>query len=150
MLEQQRAVSAYRHEDHGMIRETRLPWLAQCLPMLGLPMLGLLMLGLLVICTGCPSRDINTIYGRRRGTARTSLNGTSVLSDMFRQAGHKVTTWGRLSPRLERSQVIVWTPNSFELPTQKEIDYLENWLTNDQGRTLVYVARDYDAAIEYW
>ena len=97
--------------------------------------------------------DISTIYGRRRSRARTSVNGISVFAEMFSQRGHRVTTWRLLSPRLKRSHVIVWTPNSFELPTQKEIEYLETeWLgTGDYRlRTLIYVARDYEASVEYW
>ncbi len=110
----------------------------------------LLSLSMVVFLMGCASQEINTTYGRRRGRSRPSVNGTSVLAEMFRQAGYKVTTWSRLSPRLKRSKVIIWTPNSFELPSGDEIDHLENWLANDRNRTLVYVARDYDAAIEYW
>lgn len=97
--------------------------------------------------------DINTVYGRRTSRGLTSVNGTSVFANMFEQRGSRVTTWMQLSPRLQRSDVIVWTPNSFELPTTKEIEYLEDeWLGLDDGRfrTLIYIARDYDAAAEYW
>lgn len=97
--------------------------------------------------------EINTLYGRRRSRARTSVNGTSVFSEMFRRNGAKVSTWTQLSPRLRRSQTVVWTPNSFELPTAKELDYFDKqWLQLEDGefRTLIYVARDYDASIQYW
>ena len=97
--------------------------------------------------------DINTVYGRRTSRGLTSVNGTSVFANMFEQRGSRVTTWMQLSPRLRRSDVIVWTPNSFELPTTKEIEYLEDeWLglDDDRFRTLIYIARDYDAAAEYW
>ena len=117
-----------------MILRHRVPWLAW---------------GLLVLM-GCSQQRVDTTYGRRRGSARPSVNGTSVFSEMFRQAGHKVTTWHRLSPRLERSKVIVWTPNSFALPSEKEVDYLETWLAGGTQRTVIYVARDYDASIDYW
>lgn len=103
--------------------------------------------------SGYTTRDINTVYGKRRSRARTSVNGTSVFAEMFRQRGSKVSTWTQLSPRLRRSGAIVWVPDSFELLSQDEIDYFEtNWLGLDDGfeRTLIYVARDYDAAIKYW
>jgi hypothetical protein len=98
---------------------------------------------------GCRA-EINTKYGKRRGQDRVSVNGTSVFSEMFVQEGHRVSTWTQLSPRLNRSQSIVWIPNSFELPTTDAIEFLEGWLSEDPGRTLIYVARDYDAAIGYY
>lgn len=96
--------------------------------------------------------ELNTVYGRRTGKARTSVNGTSVFAEMFRQQGGKISTWNQLSARLRRSNVIVWTPNSFELPSKEEIAYFEEeWLNqDDRPRTLVYVARDFDAAMEFW
>ena len=99
-----------------------------------------------------PSK-LNTIYGQRKSRARSSVNGTSVFARIFQQRGARVTTWMQLSPRLQRSDAIVWVPNSFELPTDEQIKYLEEeWLGLDDQRfrTLIYVARDYDAAIEYW
>lgn len=103
--------------------------------------------------SGMTARDISTEYGARTGTAIRSVNGTSVFGQMFKQRGPTVTTWTRLSPRLRRSDVIVWAPNSFELPTGQVIDYFEDeWLSLDdyRFRTLIYVARDFDAAVEYW
>ena len=42
-------------------------------------------------------------YGRRRGgEAGRSVNGTAVLADLFKRAGHRVTTIGRLSPTAEQ------------------------------------------------
>ena len=97
--------------------------------------------------------DIRTEYGKRRGLALRSVNGTSVFSAMFGQRVRSVTTWSRLSPRLKRSDVIVWVPNSFELPNKKAVDFIENdWLGLDdrRRRTLIFVARDFDAGIDYW
>ena len=99
------------------------------------------------------ARDISIEYGKRTGQAIRSVNGTNVFGEMFKQRGPSVTTWSRLSPRLRRSDVIVWAPNSFELPNGDEIDYFEEeWLSLDdyRFRTLIYVARDFDAAVEYW
>ncbi len=75
----------------------------------------LLLLGL---SAGC--RDtVHTEYGRRRGLqAANSLNGTSVLAHMFQQSGHRVSSWRRLSPKLDREQVIVWVPDDFAAPDQ--------------------------------
>ncbi len=95
--------------------------------------------------------DIDATYGRRRATiGAQSVNGTGVLAHMFEQAGHRVSTWRRLSPKLGNDRVIVWAPDSFELPSDEELDFLEGWLMDQSGRTLVYIARDYDAAATYW
>jgi hypothetical protein len=69
---------------------------------------------------------------------------------MFEQAGYQVSSWRRLSPKLDREQVIVWFPDSFSAPTEEQIDYLETWLNAESGRTLIYVGRDYDALVDYW
>jgi len=95
--------------------------------------------------------DIDDVYGRRRGVeGGTSVNGTGVLAKMFESAGYRVTTWNRLSPGLEGYDVIVWAPDDFCPPTQEQRDFLRRWLTQEDNRTLVYIGRDYDAAITYW
>ena len=100
---------------------------------------------------GCGTPDIDSSYGKRRGTpGAESVNGTAVLSAMFETAGHRVTTWRRLSPKLEQADTIVWVPDNFALPSLAERQFLENWLAKKPQRTLVYVGRDYDASIPYW
>ena len=76
-----------------------------------------------------------------------SVNGTAVLSGMFLQAGHKVSSWHRLSPKLEKDDVIIWAPDAFGDPGKEQREWLENWLSAEDGRTLVYIGRDYDAAV---
>lgn len=102
---------------------------------------------LLFASVGCS--DIETEYGQRANTS--SVNGTSVLADMFEEAGHKVSSWPWLSPRLQNeADVIVWFPNNFEPPSPEVRSWLEAWMMARPGRTLVYVGRDYDAAPDYW
>ena len=99
------------------------------------------------------SDKISTVYGKRRGPHARSVNGTAAFGAMFEAAGARVRNAYRLSRGLSRSQVIVWTPDSFELPSSEEIDFFEeDWLSINDGvsRTLIYVARNYEAAIEYW
>jgi hypothetical protein len=100
---------------------------------------------------GCGRQaELGTVYGQRHGAGTRSVNGTLVLAERFDQAGFRVSGWRRLSPKLERERVIVWAPDRFSAPRDEEIDYFENWLQADEGRTLVLVGRDYDAAIDYW
>ena len=106
----------------------------------------------LALCfTGCGAEDVEVIYGRRRGVpGKKSLNGTSVLSERFEQEGYYVTSWRRLSPRLDQADIIVWVPDAFEAPSGEQREYLEDWLASRGGRSLVYVGRDFDAEMTYW
>jgi hypothetical protein len=95
--------------------------------------------------------ELPTSYGRRRGPEyATSVNGTSVLGQMFTKYGHRVTSVSRMSPRLYRAGVIVWAPIDFELPGEDARDFIHDWFANHAGETLVYIGRDYDAAHRYW
>jgi len=107
------------------------------------------LLTLASLVAGCSDESISTVYGRRAANLR-SANGTSVLASMFEKAGHKVSTWRRLSPKLDGFQVIVWAPDSFEPPSLEEREYLEGWLADNPDRTLIYIGRDYDPLPDYW
>ncbi|MGE0756935.1 MAG: DUF4350 domain-containing protein [Pirellulaceae bacterium] len=109
----------------------------------------LILFGLLL--AGCSATEIDATYGRRRGSpGMESVNGTAVLAHLFEQAGFRVMTWRRLSPKLYEFQTIVWFPDSFQPPTDEQRWFLERWLGEEPGRTLVYVGRDYDATMDYW
>lgn len=113
--------------------------------------LALLLLMSLGSAIGCGGADIATTYGQRRGAAGgPSVNGTAVFSGMFEEAGHRVITWRRLSPKLEQADTIVWFPDDFQPPTLEQRQFLENWLDGQSGRTVIYVGRDYDAETDYW
>jgi hypothetical protein len=107
---------------------------------------------LCLLAVGCGAKDIQQQYGRRQGAgAEMSVNGTGVLAKMFEQAGHKAFSWASLSPRLrERADCIVWFPDDFQPPSDEVRDWLEEWLWDEPGRTLIYVGRDYEAAGPYW
>ncbi len=112
---------------------------------------GLSLAALLLTCLGCRSVDIDETYGKRRGSSGgESVNGTRVLAEMFERGGHKVTTRAYLSPKLSEYDVVVWFPDDFAPPTVEQQEFLENWLSDAAGRTLIYVGRDYDASIDYW
>ncbi len=101
---------------------------------------------------GCGVKEIDDTYGKRRGAqGGASVNGTAVLAEMFEEAGHSITTRRYLSPSLKKGHdIIVWAPNDFEPPTDDVQDFLEDWLYEGEGRTLIYIGRDYDATITYW
>jgi hypothetical protein len=99
---------------------------------------------------GC-EENLNSIYGQRQGFGGGSVNGTAVLAEMFEKAGHTVVSMRQLSPRLrKRAEAIVWAPDDFDPPSDEVRDWLEKWLSEGSGRTLIYVGRDFDAAPWYW
>ena len=106
-----------------------------------------------LLTRGPRNEELPAAYGRRRGSTELvrSVNGTSVLAEMFRAADHRVTTFSRLSPRLKDFSTIVWAPDDFAPPTTEQREFLEEWLAGGDGlRTVVYIGRDYDAAVAYW
>lgn len=105
---------------------------------------------LAVSCLGCEPPGLDTTYGHRTGIyGGKSVNGTAVLSDMFDQAGHSVSSRQFLSPKLKEADVIIWFPDNFKPPTEKTRKWLNEWL-KEGGHTLIYVGRDYDSAPDYW
>jgi hypothetical protein len=120
------------------------------------PAVGLAAAVLLVIVGfglrgGVSNEQLPDGYGRRRGTDNVrSPGGISVLAEMFKAAGHRVTSTSRLSPRLNDSDILVWAPDDFEPPTTEQREFLEEWLGSGSGRVLIYIGRDYDAAADYW
>ena len=124
-------------------------------PSLTLPILGLAGAIILILAgVFMASRRATTLpstYGKRRGTeAAASVNGTSVLADLFKRAGHRVTTMGRLSPKVNDSDIVVWVPDNFKPPTKEQRQFLEDFLEAGVNKTVIYVGRDYNAAVEYW
>src|SRR5262245_41681007 len=111
----------------------------------------IILVALALFVCGCAAEDIETAYGHRGGLeGGQSVNGTAVLSDLFSAAGHRVETRHALSPSVQGADTIIWVPDSFQAPSDRVCDWLEEWLTDGDGRTLVYVGRDFDAAPLYW
>lgn len=104
-----------------------------------------------LLLAGC-EKQLPTEYGRRSGPSGTqSVNGLGVLASMFEQAGHEVSTAHWLSPSVaEKADVIVWAPDDTAPPTKAVRDWFENWWWQGEGKTLIYIGRDYDAETTYW
>ena len=103
---------------------------------------------------GRRDEQLSSVYGRRRGQeGLPSVNGTAILAELFKKAGHRVSLRSRFSPRLDDFDVVVWFPDDFKPPTKEQRNFLAGWLqggATNRPRTLVYVGRDYDAAVDYW
>lgn len=100
---------------------------------------------------GCQSSDsLNIEYGKvigRRGS--TSLNGVSVLADMYQERGLRVKSRNRISPRIYDYNTLVWFPDRNSCPSEEAIEALDLWLSEGYMRTLVFVGRDYDCQTDY-
>ncbi len=99
---------------------------------------------------GYQEQTLPTTYGKRTGTDAKSINGTKALSEMFRAAGYHVRSFNSISPRTLQYDVIIWVPDSFEGPSLPLQETILDWLEEDNGRTFVYIGRDFDASISYW
>jgi hypothetical protein len=108
---------------------------------------------LLVLMQGCEQKQVAVHYGSRQAIYEgdESINGLGVLSELFVQAGHRVSSTARLSPRIaRRAEVIVWFIQDFSPPSKAAVDWLETWLASGVERTLIVVGRDFDAEPLYW
>lgn len=95
--------------------------------------------------------ELDTDYGAAEGSGVSSVNGLSVLANLFAEAGHEVVSVGRLSPRVEEAaDVIVWAPLDFLRPDDETTAWFDRWLAAAPHRTLIYIGRDFDAELVYW
>ena len=91
-----------------------------------------------------------TDYGTSKNTVgRTSVNGFGGLRSMFEQDGFKTRDISRLTDRVRRTDVIVWTPREIGAIESRSTRWFENWLSGG-NRTLVYVVPDSGSETEYW
>jgi hypothetical protein len=105
--------------------------------------------------TGCAKHsdgELESEYGERSELKMaSSVNGYGVLADMFSKAGYKVSKRSDISEGLSVSaDAIIYAPDSFAPPLKSTIDWFDQWLAKTDGRTLIYIGRDFDAAPNYW
>ncbi|MEX0866342.1 MAG: hypothetical protein WD030_03220, partial [Pirellulales bacterium] len=108
---------------------------------------------LLVLLAGCGrDEDLDAVYGKSSGViGGNSVNGTAVLAELFTQQGHTVIGRRYLTPTVQESaDTIVWAPNDRHPPSDEVIEWFDDWLWSEPNRKLIYIGRDYDAAVTYW
>lgn len=105
----------------------------------------ILYLVLLAGLMGCGTDTVRSTYGRSYGPeAYNSPAGFSAFRALCDNAGFRTVTINRIVDRSSDLDVIVWTPDYFGSPGDEISEWLENWLAKD-GKTLVFIARDYPA-----
>ncbi len=103
-----------------------------------------------LIAAGCSKPVIETKYATGTGRAgRASLHGTGLLVEAFRQAGHEVIFEHRFSKRLDEADIVLWFPDDYGCLTDRQAEYIRDWLRSHPAGTWVYVRRDYQAVAAY-
>lgn len=101
-----------------------------------------------VLSAGC--HELTTDYGTSKGmTGRTSLNGFGALRGAYEQSGFDSRDVSRLTNRVSRSDVIVWTPKVNNIIDYKVTNWFDRWLKSG-GKTLVYIVPDSGSEADYW
>ena len=115
--------------------------------------IGVLLALLLVLSvegTGVMGQDrLPVRYGQRGGQGRVSLNGTSAFARLLQEYDLDVQSASRLTPRIDRYDVLFWFPDSDREDYAAEQERLEAWLRSGTDRRLIIVGRHYDATIDY-
>ncbi|TWU56171.1 hypothetical protein [Rubripirellula reticaptiva] len=102
----------------------------------------------LLMMSGCS--ELSTDYGKTKGlTGQSSLNGFGALRNSFENAGYRSRDVSRLTNRVRRSDVIVWTPQTLDVIDDSVTRWFDRWLKSG-GKTLVYVVPDSGSEADYW
>ena len=109
---------------------------------------------LIVLISGCgeqPQEEIDTTYGKA-ATSITSINGYSLLAQELKDRGNTVTVKKRISPSIDRYDIVFWAPNSEEAPSDEAVEAINRWLSESYygARTFIYVGGHYDAEVDYF
>lgn len=78
-----------------------------------------------------------------------SLNGLGMHRKMWESAGAKCLTPQKLSPKLNSMDVIVLVGQSHQPPGIAARRWLEQWLGEEEGRSVIYFGRDFNADVYY-
>lgn len=105
---------------------------------------------LLPVLSGCSYLPWPESFGEVSGAnSMRGLNGMGAHRRMWESTGARVLTPHKLSPRLDSIDTIVLIGSSYEPPGSLARDWLEKWLGEKSGRTVVYFGRDFDASLMY-
>jgi hypothetical protein len=97
---------------------------------------------------GCGEfESIDDGFGKiRSSSGYGSLDGISGFVHLLEQRGAKVRTSGRISPKINRYDTIIWAPDRDYPPHKSAIDRLEQWATQGDGdRVVIFVGPGFRA-----
>lgn len=102
----------------------------------------------LILCLAGCSKPLETSYGPPRGV---SINGIATFIDILKSSVRNVDLWPGISPqmRMKYETLIVFHTEFGPLPEKLSRDTRDLMLSGSI-KTLIFVVRDSDAAVDYW
>ena len=98
----------------------------------------------------CGCSEVKKEYGDSKGTmGAQSLNGFGALRNAYSKSGFRTRDISRLTRRVQKSQVVVWTPKQESGISKNVTKWFEKWLAGGD-RTLIYILPDSGSETDYW
>ena len=110
--------------------------------------LAALVAGLALAVAGCATPKLDRAYGKSSGS---SINGTRVFFDVLKARDHEVRRVSSFQSRfLDDAHVVVWFERDPGGVPWTTVEEAATWIQGHPGRTLVYVANDFDSDLTLW
>jgi hypothetical protein len=103
-----------------------------------------------VLCAtaACGTPKLDRGYGKSVGV---SINGTRVFFEMLKKRGHEVKRVSSFQNRfLDDANVVVWFEKDPDGVPWTTVEEAAGWLGARPGRSIVYVANDFDSDLDLW
>ncbi|GIX00679.1 MAG: hypothetical protein KatS3mg111_4011 [Pirellulaceae bacterium] len=104
-----------------------------------------------LLLAGCwhrpPAEEFGVVTGR---DSIDSVNGVGFFREMWEERGVRCYAVKKLSPRLQEFDAIVLIGDTYAPPGQAARQWLMEWVSAEEGRSIIYFGRDYNAAIHYY
>jgi len=109
-----------------------------------------MIISLMIIAAASGCSKLTTNYGPSSGrTGRTSLNGFGALRKTYQNAGFECRNATRLTDRVKRSDLILWTPQLLGQIETRATKWFDSWLRTGD-KTLIYIVPDSGSEADYW
>lgn len=106
---------------------------------------------LLVLLVGCSDQALDQRFRYvDKWQQFAGHNGLGLHRRMWELSGVRCFAPARLSNRLKNVDVIVLAGSTFDPPGREARQWLEQWLRNSPGRSVIYFGRDFDASSFYF
>ena len=102
------------------------------------------------LVSGCGRVTTTEQFGAlHRPASVADLNGLGIHQRLWENAGAKCVMPTKLSPLLEEFDAIVLVGTSHDPPAREARNWLEDWLSRSEGRSVIYFGYDFDGELFY-